>query len=258
MKNKILLVSLVRNRKHLVSLAIKSALDQTLSKEHWAHLIIDNDSTDGADEICQKWADQHSHIYFCKMGKNLHQMGAYNWALKWINEEHPEFTIMAQLDSDDMLAPHALQSIYDTFNKHPDIGMTYSNFDIIGAAPRNKLKHKAHPKAKIAPNQLTLEGQRILRNMQIKGNVIGHMRALSVKCLNDIGGFDESYKYSTDFNMACKMIQSFPVIKITGPSLYHWREHGDQVQGHASPEQTKNWQDMVKLYSKKWKKEGLL
>lgn len=254
----IVLITLVHNRKNLIGPALQSAANQTLPKDKWVHLIIDNASTDGADKVAEVFAKKYKNVYFERMGKNLHQMPAYNWALGWIERNFPKAEVMAQLDSDDMLAPIALEKIYKMFGVHPELGMTYSNFNIIGAAPRNKLKHKSHPKAKLVAGQFTPEGQRILRNVQISGNAIGHMRALSIKCLKDIGGFDESYKYSTDFNMACRMIERYPVAKIEGPALYWWREHGDQVQGYFSPEQTKNWQDMKKYYKDRWDKMGIL
>jgi len=181
---KILLVSLIHNRKNLVGLAIQSAVNQTLDKSKWTHLLIDNASTDGADQVVEVFAKKYDHIRLERMPSNLGQMPAYNWALKeWIPKNMSDARVMVQLDSDDMLAPIALERVHNMFEANPNIGMTYSNFDIIGPAPRNKVKHKSHPKAKMAPNQFTSEGQRILRNMQIKGNVIGHLRALNISCL---------------------------------------------------------------------------
>lgn len=253
---KIVLVSIVHNRKHLVGPALQSAVNQTLDKSKWLHLVLDNASTDGADKVCEVFAKKHSHIYFERMGSNLGQMPAYNFALKWINKNFPEAIIMSQLDSDDLLYPHALEKVYDMFEKNANISMAYSNFDIIGPSPKDKLKCKQHPKAKEAPDQFSESGQKNLRKMQIAGNVVGHLRSISIKKLNEIGGFDESYKYSTDYNMACRMLDVGTVVKISGPSLYKWREHGEQVQGYASPEQTKNYYEIKNHYLKKWKNEG--
>jgi glycosyltransferase involved in cell wall biosynthesis len=255
---KIVLVTLVHNRKHLVGLALQSAVNQTLPKDKWVHLIIDNASTDGADKVCEVFEKKHKHIHFVRMGKNLHQMPAYNKAIEWIDKNYPKAEVLAQLDSDDMLYAEALEKINQYFNKYPEIGMTYSNFSIIGSSPKNKVKIYSHPKAREAPNQFTTDGQKVLRKMQISGNVVGHMRALRISCLKDIGGFDETYKYSTDYNMACAMLQKYSVVKINGKPLYMWREHGDQVQGHSSPEQTKNYYELKKYYTEKWKKEGLI
>jgi hypothetical protein len=82
---------------------------------------------------------------------------------------------------------------------------------------------------------------------------------MRISALKNIGGFDETYKYATDVSMACKMLSSkYKVAKIP-KILYQWREHGEsQIQGSVSKEQTKNWQDLIKYYTEKWKKEGLM
>lgn len=252
---KIILVTLVHNRKHLVGQALQSAINQTLSKDKWVHLIIDNASTDGADKVCEFFQNKYEHIYFEKMSSNIHQMPAYNWALEWIDKNCPEAEVMVHLDSDDMLKPEALQEVYDTFVNYPDIGQTYSGFDIIDK--NGRLVHPNHAKAKMVPNQLTKEGQRKLRGLFVNANPIGHLRAMRVKCLREIGGFDESKRFATDFNMAGKMLEKYPVIKIN-KSLYMWRQHDDQVERHYSPEQTQNWLDLQKYYKERWKNMGII
>src|SRR5690606_17939822 len=115
-------------------------------------------------------------------------------------------------DSDDELKPNALQMVRDTFKQHPKIGMTYSGFDIINGS--GKVKIADHPKAKMVPNQHTAEGQKVLRKLFVKSNPIGHFRAMRVSCLKDVGGFDESRRFATDFNMAGRMLLKHPVVKI--------------------------------------------
>lgn len=252
---KIVLVTLVHNRKHLVGLALQSAANQTLSKNNWIHLVMDNASTDGADQICEVFAKKYDHIHFVRNDSNMHQMPAYNKALEWIAENMSDADVMVHLDSDDELKPEALQEVYNTFKSHPEIGQTYSGFDIISGS--GKVKVPNHPKAKLIPNQLTPEGQKELRKHFVKANPIGHLRAMRISCLRDIGGFDESKRFATDFNMAGRMLEEYPVIKIP-KSLYRWRQHNDQVERHHSPEQTKNWEDLQKYFKNRWKQKGLI
>jgi len=252
---KIILVSLVHNRKHLVGLAIQSALNQTLPKKHWKHLIIDNASTDGADKVCEVFAKKYDHMHFERREQNFHQMPSYNWALDWVDRNFSEAEVMVHLDSDDELKPEALQEVFNIFGKHPDIGQTYSGFDIINK--RGKVKHPNHAKARLIPEQFTDEGQRKLRSVFVKANPIGHLRAMRIKCLVDIGGFDETKRFATDFNMAGRMLEQYPIVKIN-KSLYRWRQHDDQVERQHSPEQTKNWQDLQKYYKNRWKDLGII
>lgn len=254
--SKILLVTLVHNRKHLVGAAIKSAMDQSLPKDKWAHLIIDNLSTDGAETVAKHFSDKNDNIEFVQMDENLGQQRAYNFVLdEWIPKNMPNVEIMAILDSDDLLKPNALSEVLKMFSEHPEIGQTYSGFDIIKKS--GKVKHPNHAKAKLIPNQFTLEGQRTLRKVFIKANPIGHLRAFRVKCLKDIGGFNTKYQYATDYNIAGRMLMKYPVVKID-KVLYQWRQHDVQVERQHSPLQTKNWQDMQKEFRKLFIKKGLI
>lgn len=251
----ILLVTLVHNRKNLVGPAVQSALNQTLKKDKWVHLIIDNGSTDGADKTCEMLANKHPHMFFHRMGRNAHQMPAYNWALEWVKKEFPAAEIMVHLDSDDMLLPSALSDVYNIFKLHPEIGQTYSGFNIIDG--KGRLKHPNHGKAREVPDQFSKEGQATLRKLFVAANPCGHLRALRMSCLNDIGGFDESKRFATDFNMAGKMMEKYPVVKIP-KVLYNWRQHDTQVERQHSPEQTKAWQELQKYYKERWGKLGLI
>lgn len=255
---KFLVISLVHNKKQFLSDCIMSVVNQTMPKDKFIHLLIDNGSTDGAQVVCEVFSKKYSHIRLVKMDQNFGQMPAYNWALReWIPKEMPEAEIMCHVDADDLLSNIALDEVEKKFRIGVDIGQTYSDFNIISASGITKIK--AHPKAKqVDPKiELTDRGQAILRLFECRFNSIGHLRAMRISSLNDIGGFDESYKYATDVNMACKMLSSkYKVAKIP-KILYHWREHGkDQVQGSVSGEQTKCWKELISFYSEKWKKEG--
>jgi len=253
---KIVLVSLVHNRKRLVALALQSAVNQTLSKDKWIHLVVDNASTDGADKVCEVFERKYPHIKFAKMDTNLGQQKAFNYVLdEWLPANVPEAEIMANLDSDDELMPDALAEVEKMFDSHPEIGQTYSGFHIISGA--GKIKHKNHAKAKKVPNQFTPEGQMTLRKMFVKANPIGHMRAFRIKCLREIGGFNTKYQYSTDYNAAGRMLEKFPVVKIDRV-LYKWRQHSEQVERQHSPQQTKDWHNMQAEFRKRWKEIGLI
>jgi len=252
---KIVLVSLVHNRKNLVGLALQSAINQTLSKDKWIHLVIDNASTDGAEIVCETFANKYSHIKFVKMATNMGQQPAFNYVLnEWLPKNEPNAELLVNLDSDDELMPEALAEVEKMFNSHPEIGQTYSGFHIIDG--KGNIKHKNHAKAKLVPNQFTPEGQKILRKLFINANPIGHLRAFRIKCLKEIGGFNTKYQYATDYNAAGRMLEKFPVVKID-KVLYRWRQHSEQVERQHSPQQTKDWQNMQNEFRARWQKLGL-
>lgn len=253
---KIVLVSLVHNRKSLVGLALQSAVNQTLDKKLWHHLVIDNASTDGADKVCEVFAKKYPHMHFVRMSTNLGQQKAYNYVLDtWLPENASGDEIFSVLDSDDMLTSNALTEVYNMFEAHPEIGQTYSGFHIVDG--KGNIKVKNHPKAKLVPNQFTPEGQDRLRRIFISQNPIGHQRSFRIKCLREIGGFNTKYKYATDYNAAGRMLEKYPVVKID-KVLYLWRQHSDQVERQHSPQQTKDWKDLQIEFKTRWKELGLI
>jgi glycosyltransferase involved in cell wall biosynthesis len=253
---KILLVSLVHNRKDLVGLAIQSAINQTLSKDKWHHLIINNASTDGAEKVCEMFSKKYNHITYISMDTNIGQQKAYNFVLSdWLPKNMPDAEILSVLDSDDMLTTNALEEVEKMFDSHPEIGQTYSGFSIIDK--NNKVKIYDHPKAKLISNQFSQEGQKQLRKVFLSQNPIGHNRAFRIKCLNDIGGFNTNYQYATDYNAAGRMLEKYAVVKINRV-LYLWRQHDDQVERQHSPQQTKDWKDMQKEFKDRWTKLGII
>lgn len=254
---KIILVTLVHNRKNLVGPALQSAVNQTLQKNRWVHLVIDNASTDGADSVCEVFAKKYPNVYFERMSSNLGQQKAYNWALnEWIPNNFPELKTMAILDSDDILVPVALEKVEQTYRDHPHIGGTYSGFNIIDRKGRITVKN--HAKARYVPNQLTEEGQRKLRKFFLVGNACSHLRTYSIDALKDIGGFNTDYTYATDYNIFGRLFLGGYMILRIPETLYNFRQHGNQIEGRYSAEQTKQWREMQAEFTELFNKKGLV
>jgi glycosyltransferase involved in cell wall biosynthesis len=249
------LVSLVHNRKHLLGQAVQSALDQTLPKDEWVHILVDNGSTDGAEKTCEMLSRKHAHVRLIKMGENAGQQRAFNRVMVYIEDELSSVEYLVNLDSDDKLMPNALEEVKKMFDSHPEVGQVYSGFHIIDG--KGNIKHRNHPKAKLVPNQFTEEGQKRLRKIFLSQNPVGHIRAFRIRCLKDIGGFNTNYQYATDYNAAGRMLQKYPVVKID-KVLYLWRQHNDQVERQHSPQQTKDWKDMQAEFRKIFSEKGLV
>lgn len=253
---KIVLVTIIHNRKHLVGLALQSAINQTISKEKFIHLVIDNSSTDGANLVGEVFAKKYPHMHFVQMDSNLGQQKAYNFVLdEWLPKNAPETEIFSVLDSDDLLEPSALAEVEKMFDAHPKVGMTYSGFHIINK--KGAIKVKNHPKAKMVPKQFTDDGQKMLRRIFLAQNPIGHQRSFRIKHLRDIGGFNTNYQYATDYNAAGRMLEKHQVAKID-KVLYLWRQHDQQVERQHSPQQTKDWQDLQKEFRERWKQLNII
>lgn len=259
--NKILLVTLVHNRKPLLGACIKSSLAQTLSPNKFDHLLWNNCSTDGAEKIISIVAKKYKNIYMHNSKTNMDQQQVYNIILRDIipnRFKDKNYEIMVILDSDDELYPDCLLEVHKMFSKHPEIGGAYTDFSIID--DYSNIKIEKHGKPKLIPNQFTKEGQLALRRRQIASSICSHARCYRISALKDIGGFDESKKYCTDFSIFCFLMEKYPVVKIeTGKPLYKFRIHNfGQIQGKNSPLQTKQYYELQAYFKERWTAKGLI
>lgn len=251
MINKILLVTLVHNRKEYLDCAFKSVEKQILPSGLWDYLIVDNGSVDGNENIINKYCSNNINFFVKYVGENIGQQKAYNWVLQnWSDK----YDVMAILDSDDFLEPCALESIFKTFGRYRDIGQTYSGFNVVDSVGNIKIKN--HRKSLYVREQNTCDGQKRLRRAFINNNPIGHMRAFRIDCLKDIGGFNEDYLYATDYNIAGRMLEKYKVLKIH-KILYNWRQHDNQIESVHAKQQHKDFLSLQQYFRSSWEISGL-
>jgi glycosyltransferase involved in cell wall biosynthesis len=83
------------------------------------YIVMDGGSTDNTREVLEKYAD---HFSYCVSEKDDGQADAISRGLDRSTGE-----IMAWLNSDDMLAPDALQFVAHFFRQHPEIDAIYGH-----------------------------------------------------------------------------------------------------------------------------------
>ena len=79
----IILVTLIHNRRKYLGRALISAWNQTLDKSKWIHLLVDNASTDGADQVAEMFCNNHkdSNVRLVKLPANLGIQKGHNYVL---------------------------------------------------------------------------------------------------------------------------------------------------------------------------------
>ena len=239
---KFALVTLVYNKEKHLNQCLRSAMNQT---KKGIHFIVNDGSTDGSHEIIEKFKKRMGNVIYYNFQDNQGQMPRYNYVLKKINKLYPNIKYMGHLDADDMLVPTAIEEMLKHFDriKNTNIGHVSSYFSIINGD--GSVKHK------LGRSFPTLVLRKDWKRAQASNNLFGHFRVMRIDLLNKIGGFDETYKYATDYNMSCRMLDAYNV-GVLPKVLYLWRQHGGQIEKHVGAEQTKCWQDMKEYYKKKW------
>ncbi len=133
------LVMTVYNRAKYLKKAIESVAAQTYP--HWELIVWDDGSTDDSVAIAERLAaaDERIRVYRGPhQGQSLSMVEAPKLA------GGPYF---GQIDSDDLLAPTALEETVAYLEANPDVGMVYSNSILID---ENGKRGKLHPANKIA------------------------------------------------------------------------------------------------------------
>jgi len=188
MKDKLPLVSILfcvfNDEKHL-SKAIDSILSQTY--QNWELILIDDGSTDRTPEILSRYEDPRIRKFH---HKNKGLTKSLNIAAKYARGD-----LLARQDSDDISLPTRLQKQVNLFMAHPDailIGADLINVDIEGNPVGRWNTPDTHEEAL----------QRIYR----LDTPIGHGTFLiSKKAFDRIGGYDESFKTSQDFDLLVRL-----------------------------------------------------
>jgi glycosyltransferase involved in cell wall biosynthesis len=109
------------NRKEYIKETIESLNQQTYF--HWEAIIVDDDSTDGSDQIVKQQEAHNNRVRYVK--RNREPKGAPTCRNIGIDMAAGEYAIF--LDSDDLLAPFCLQKRVSIIQKEPDLDFAVFN-----------------------------------------------------------------------------------------------------------------------------------
>lgn len=110
------------NRAHLIVPTIQSVLDQDFPD--FEILIIDDGSTDDTEEVIETVFGHHEKIYYIRK-KNEERSIARNTGFQLAKGEYVVF-----FDSDDLLLPHYLTTIYEAIEKYPECNFFATKYQI--------------------------------------------------------------------------------------------------------------------------------
>ena len=188
----------------LLTCAIDSVIAQSYPK--WELCLVDDCSTDPhIRPLLQRVSHLDRRIRVSFADRNRGIAGASNACLEMARGDFVVF-----LDNDDELAPHALFSIVELLNRHPDADVIYSDEDKITAGGTRE-----HPffKPDYSPDLLLCH------------NYICHMLAVRRSLVMDVGGFREGYDGAQDYDLILRIVQRTVRDRIyhIPDILYHWR-----------------------------------
>jgi glycosyltransferase involved in cell wall biosynthesis len=172
-------------------------------------LVWDDGSTDQSIAIAQAYAKRDLRIRFVAA-----QHRGLAPALKAaISATRGKF--IGWVDSDDLLAPTALAETAIVLEMQPQVGMVYTNYEVLDAQGQN---HGMGQLCKIPYSQ----DQLLVDFMTF------HFRLMRRTVYDEVGGIDASYAIAEDYDL-CLKLSEVTQIRQVPRSLYFYRRHTHNV-----------------------------
>ncbi|MEL7352810.1 MAG: glycosyltransferase [Cyanobacteria bacterium P01_A01_bin.116] len=212
---KVTIVLTVYNREQYLPAAIESFLTQTYTQTEL--LIWDDGSTDKSLTIAQNYASQNPHIQVIPAVHRGRITALYD-AMEMANG-----TYIGWLDSDDLLRPTAIEETVAILDKHPSIGMVYTDYWVIN-------------------EQGTIQGlgNRCLIPYSQKRLLVDfmtfHFRLFRQAVYVAAGKLDQSMTYAQDYDLCLKLSEITEIYHLKS-ALYLYRNHNNSISNQQKPAQ---------------------
>ena len=182
---------------------IKDCIDslKQQSNDNWLSIIIDDGSTDDSLEVITHLLNDQVTLLINR--KNT----GYIVSLKKVIDS-ASTDIVAKLDADDALYPHATACVLGAFAKNPDVGLVYSKYDEFDAQFNTCVGSNG---IEVPPDKTSLQ----------KG-FISHLLSFRVSAYQETSGLDETMLYAEDQDLIYKLEEVTRPVFINQP-LYKYR-----------------------------------
>ena len=199
----IALIVTVHNRADFLPFTLDSILAQTHSD--FELLIWDDGSTDDSVAIARHYALKDDRI---RVIAAAHQGIAPT--LKSAIAATTG-TYLGWVDSDDLLAPTALAETVAILSAHPEVGMVYTNYEVIDAQGQN---HGLGQRCRIpySPDRLLVDFMTF------------HFRLMRRSVYDQGGGIDPTFAWAEDYDLCLKLSEVTNIYHLPKP-LYYYRRH---------------------------------
>ncbi len=190
---------------------IRETLDSILAQTYpeVEVIVIDDGSTDGTAECVRTYGDRVRYLY----QKNSGGCGSpRNAGMRAATGE-----FLAFLDSDDVLAPHRLQTEVEFLTRNPDVGMVFSNYrDFQGDRVHDGshfeecplLSRRLGPPAAAVATVLDSEASTELMLTENFGSSSPMVRRAVAE---SVGGYDETLRASEDYDFQYRVATRFSI-----------------------------------------------
>ena len=215
---RISLITTTRNRAGYLLYCAESVAAQVIKPYQWVIYI--DDSIDNYADTITKIEELLPDVILTIIG------GEFVGRVKALNIAHASATgdYFALLDDDDWLDPNCLLEC--TTRNAYSYDIIYTDFYTINVHNQKYIGIR---------NQRPYSWEEMLTN-----NIMFHFRLYKASLYNQVGGHDESYETTMDYEITLRMLKLKPsILKIDIP-LYYYRVHNNSISGTKNSLQVAN------------------
>ncbi|HBR16749.1 MAG TPA: hypothetical protein DD725_03930 [Deltaproteobacteria bacterium] len=209
--SKVSVVIPVYNQEAYIAECIESVLAQTC--RNFEIVVVDDGSTDETPHVLAKYAGKVKMI--CQ--GNSGGASALNTAIRNSSGEY-----IAWVSSDDVFLPTKLEEQIKFFNTYPDIDLVYTDFYVIDS--KGNILEEVYCRSFDDRREALLN---MINRCYINGSTVMFKRS----CIDRVGCFDESFRYSADWDLWFRMLWNFKFGHIAKP-LIKYRVHAANLTHH--------------------------
>ena len=213
------LISLVittYNRESFLGCAIASVLQQTFT--NFELIVWDDGSTDGSVALAQAYAQQDHRVRVIA-APHQGRVAALAAAIA-----HTRGQYLGWVDSDDWLAPTALAETVRVLERHPAVGMLYTDY-YETAADGKVWQYGRRCRLPYSPQRLLVDFMTF------------HFRLLRRSVYQQVGGIEDSLDFVEDYDLCLRLSEVTQIRRVRQP-LYFYRMHAHSASQELHLEQT--------------------
>ncbi len=209
------IIMTVFNRERYLERAVESVLAQT--RRDFELLIWDDGSTDRSVEIARDYAKLDDRVRV-----TAYEHRGRTPALKAaIAETSGDY--LGWVDSNDLLAPTALEETAAVLDAEPDVGLVYTDYVVIDESGRAR-GYGRRCRIPYSRDRLLLDFMTF------------HFRLIRRSVFDRVGGIDESFECAEDYDLCLRLSEAAEVRHVKKP-LYYYRSHRESVSHRMRVEQ---------------------
>ncbi len=225
----------VYNTKAYLEKAVRSVMDQTW--QNWELLLVDDGSTDGSADLCDRLAGQDKRI------RVFHQENHGVSVARNTGLEAAVGSAIAFLDSDDYYEPSCLETLLDMQKKAGDIPVCCAFFEERSGG--TQVPAKALPQKQLPMDDFLYEV--FLGTLSLPVCIATWLLPASAACRHR---FDESLRFGEDSLYISEILAEYPEVYYDPVPLYHYRieREGNTVNEHSFRKSQNAFRSDLQIY----------